>query len=536
MPLGYRRDAIDIVIVGAGLNGLVAAAALGRAGFKTLVVERGGRIGGALATSEIAPGFRVPALAHRVMVDPEIVRALGLVRQGLQIVRPRARVLAPLPDAPPLTLWDDPRRAVESIAILSRRDADRYPEFLASFRAVATVLHSLLGSPAPPIDHVRAGDLFSFLRTARRFRALSPADAHRLLRWITMSVADLVHEWFDSEPLGAAIGAGGVLGSFLGPRSAGSAAVLMVLSAAERHPLAVGWTARGGPGAVAESVAQAARASGVELRTGAPVVRITVDRGTATGIVLASGEEIAATHVVSNLDPRRTLVTLVDPGELSPEIVRRVQDIRTRGTLAKVNYAVSRLPSFAGLDRSSDQGAALSGAVRLAPDLDAIERAFDAVKYGRFADEPWIELSIPSIADDTLAPAGQHVVSAYVQFAPFPAPETSGASADQMRARIGSVATRTIERYAPGFEASIVARQVITPADLESTLGLSGGHMFHAELALDQLVVGRPLLGWARYQTPIRNLWLCGSGTHPGTGADGRSGALAARAIIRGAK
>jgi phytoene dehydrogenase-like protein len=531
-----RRDAIDVAIVGAGLNGLVAAAALGKAGFRTLVVERGERVGGALVTSEIAPGFRLPAFAHRTAIDPKIVQALGLTSHGLQIVRPSARVLALSPDAPPLTLWDDPRRAVESIAALSRRDADRYPEFLASFRAIAAVLHSLLASPAPPIDQVRAGDLFSFLRTARRFRALRRADAHRLLRWITMPVADLVHEWFESEPLGAAIGAGGVLGSFLGPRSAGSAAVLMVLSAAERHPLAVGWTARGGPGAVAESVAQAARASGVEFRTRAPVVRITVDRGMATGIVLASGEEIAATHVVSNLDPRRTLVTLVDPGELSPEIVRRVQRIRARGTLAKVNYAVSRLPSFIGLDHTSDHGAALSGAVRLAADLDAIERAFDAVKYGRLSDEPWIELSIPSVADDTLAPPGQHVVSTYVQFAPFPASEGIGAEAGEMRARIGNVATRTIERYAPGFEASIVARQVVTPADLESTLALSGGHVFHGELALDQLIVGRPLLGWTRYRTPIRNLWLCGSGTHPGTGADGRSGALAAKEIVRNAK
>jgi len=517
----------DIIVVGGGHNGLIAAALFAKAGLRTLVLERSDRPGGCARTSEVAPGFRCPTLAHTAAIDPAIVRALALERLGLQIIRPEADVCAPSMDGPALTLWRDRTRAVQEIHRFSPRDADRYAAFLDSFRDISRVLRVVCGALPPSIDSPSASDAIQLLKAGRAFRGLRRADAYRLLRWMSMPAADLAREWFDTEPLGATMAAGGVLGSFLGPRSAGSAAVLLLLGAGEGHPVAGGWLVKGGPGALADALAAAARDSGVQIRTGAHVTRIEVIDGSATAAVLASGERVPASAVASSADPKQTF-SLVDPSVFEPAFVRRVMNIRTRGTLAKVNYAVAALPRFAGLPGTG--AAALSGRVRLARDIDSIERAFDAAKYGGFADEPWIELTIPSFTDPSLAPAGRHVVSAYVQYAPY---RLGGDGWDARRESLGDAATATIAKYAPGFESLVVAREVITPLDLERRYGLTGGDIFHGQLALDQWFVTRPVLGFARYSTPVRNLFLCGSGTHPGTGLDGRSGALAAKEIIR---
>jgi phytoene dehydrogenase-like protein len=292
--------------------------------------------------------------------------------------------------------------------------------------------------------------------------------------------------------------------------------------------VASGWQAKGGTGAVAQALAKAAQEAGAAVRTGAEVARIMVEAGAARGVALSSGDELTARAIVSGVDPKRTFLGLVDPIELGPEFIRRVRNIRAAGTLAKINYAVSELPRFSG--EAAASSSVLSGRIRLNPDLESIERAFDASKYGTFAEEPWMELAIPSIADPDLAPPGRHVVSAYVQYAPY---SLRGTMWDDQRERLGRIADRTIASYAPGFERSIIERQVLAPVDLERMIGLSGGHIFHAELALDQFFITRPLLDWSRYSTPIRNLYLCGSGTHPGTGLNGRSGALAAKEIAR---
>ena len=449
----------------------------------------------------------------------------------MELLRPAAAACAPTLDGSALVLWRDTARAAEEIRSFSPKDADQYPRFITSFERISGVLRAVATTTPPDIDDPGAADILQLLKTGRRFRALGKADSYRLLRWISMPVADLASEWFESEPLRATVAAGGILGSFLGPRSAGSAAVLLLLGAGEGHPLAAGWSAKGGPGALATALAGAARAAGVEIRTDAEVARIEIGDESATGVTLRTGETLTARAVVSGVDPKRTFLGLVDPMHLAPELIRRLQNIRARGTLAKVNYAVSALPRFSALAKRDqrEQDAALSGRVRLAPNLDHIERAFDSAKYGAVSDDPWIELAIPSIADSSLAPTGQHVVSAYVQYAPYHLREGTW---DAAKDRLGDTATRTIARYAPGFESSIVAREVITPRDLECTYGLTGGHIFHGELALDQFFVTRPLLGWARYATPIRNLFLCGSGTHPGTGLDGQSGANAAREIL----
>ncbi len=521
----------DIIVIGGGHNGLIAAIAFAKAGLKTLVLERSDRVGGCARTSQIEPGFHCPTLAHTAAIDPAIVSALALERHGLHVIRPEVDICAPAIDGPALTLWHDRARAVGDIRRFSPNDADRYQPFLDSFRSVSRVLRCLFGAVPPSIDHPSAADAIQLLQTGRAFRSLGKADAYRLLRWMSMPVADLAGEWFESEPLRATIAAGGVLGSFLGPWSAGSAAVLLLLGASEGEAIGNSWLVQGGPGAVADALAAAARESGVEIRTGAEVVQIDVSGGMASAAVIASGERIAASTFVSGADPKRTF-GLVDPAHFEPAFVRRAMNIRTRGTLAKVNYAVSALPRFTSLQSSDPNGqsAALAGRIRLARDIDSIERAFDAAKYGDFAGEPWIELTIPSIADPALAPSGRHVVSAYVQYAPF---RLADAGWDARRDHLGDVTTATIAKYAPGFESLVIAREVITPLDLERSYGLTGGDIFHGELALDQWFITRPMLGYARYDTAIRNLFLCGTGTHPGTGLNGRSGALAAKEILR---
>ena len=522
----------DVIVIGAGHNGLIAATLLAKAGLKTLILERADRVGGCARTDEIAPGFRCPTLTHTAALDPAIVRALGLEQHGLTMLRPSVDACAPTLDGRALVLWRDRARAVAEIRALSSTDAEQYPRFLESFDRISHVLRALAAAPPPDIDHAGAGDLLELLKTARRFRGLGRPDAYRLLRWLPMPVADLASEWFESEPLRATIAAGGVLGSFLGPLSAGSAAVLLLLGAAEGQPIANGWFVKGGPGALADALAAAARRAGVEARAGVDVARVEIREGTATGLTLANGETLAARAIISSLDPKRTLLGLVDPMHLPPEAIQRLQNIRARGTLTKINFAVSALPHFPALASrgTGEQREALSSRIRLADSVADIERAFDAVKYGAFADSPWMEVTIPSLLDPELAPQGQHVVSTYVQYTPY---DLRSATWDTERDRLGDVATRALARYAPEFPRLVIARQVITPLDLERAYGLTGGHIFHGELALDQFFVTRPLLGWSRYATPVRNLFLCGSGTHPGTGLNGRSGANAAREILR---
>jgi phytoene dehydrogenase-like protein len=522
----------DVIIIGGGHNGLVAAAFLAKAGLRPLVLERADRVGGCAITSEIAPGYRCPTLAHRAGIDPRIMRALALRRHGLEVLTPAARVCAPVPDGRALTVWTDPSSAAREIAAFSTRDAERYGRFLSSVAAVCGVLRGMSERPPPSTHRLSVGGFIDLLKTARRFRALATADAHRLLRWLPMSAADFVREWFESEPLGAVVAADGTLGALLGPRSGGSAGALLWLAAGDGHPIAPGWSARGGIGAVSEALAGAARRAGAEIRVGAEVRHIVVRDGGADGVVLETGERITARLVVSNADPIRTLLGLVGAEHLPAAFVQALRSVRMRGTLAKINYAVSALPSFAGV-AAPERHAALSGCIRLCPDIDTLERAFDAAKYGQYGSDPWIELAIPSILDPSLTPAGQHVVSAYVQFAPLVLKESTW---EHERERFADLVTGVIARYAPGFDRSVLVRQIISPSDLERTYALTGAQIFHGEIALDQLWAARPVLGWARYDTPIRNLFLCSAGTHPGTGLDGRPGALASQVVINAAR
>jgi phytoene dehydrogenase-like protein len=519
------RGAHDAIVIGGGVNGLTAAAYLAKAGLKPLVLERQEVTGGGALTAEIAPGFRAPLLAHAAgPLARSVADDLQLASHGLEFVRGPAQ-LAILGGAQPVVVWSDNAKTVEGLRGISARDADAWPEYQRTLAGIASVIATLYTTTPPSVDDIGGRDLWALLRTLRAFRRLAKQDAYRLLRWGPMAVADLVGECFENETLRAGVAANGIFATNFGPWSAGSGMVLLLRAANDRLGAPASRFVKGGPGALAAAVAQAAERAGAEIRTRAGVARILVRDDRVRGVVLDDGTEIEARGVVSAVDPKRTFLQLCDPMDLAPEFLWRMRNYRAHGTLAKLNLALSSLPEFTGLSRD-----ALSGRVRIAPDIDYLERAFDHSKYGRYSTAPYIELTIPTLLDPSLAPVGAHILSAYVQFAPYKLRDGSWDTAGDALAR---VAVDTIERHAPGLRAAIVAQQMITPLDLERAYGFTGGHVFHGELALDQLLSMRPLLGWGNYRSPVSGLFLCSSGTHPGTGLTGLSGANAAREIAR---
>jgi phytoene dehydrogenase-like protein len=521
----------DTIIIGAGHNALVTAFYLAKGGRKPLVLERRPIVGGCAITEDVAPGFKAPTLAHAFgPLRPSIVRDMQLERRGVQFIRPDPRLIALGRDGRALAFSSDANRTVEAIRPFSTKDAARYPDFCDTLARLGSFLSELLGMTPPSIDAPSANEMWNLLKTGRRFRGLGKKDAFALLRWGPMAVADFVHEWFESDLLQAAIAARGIFGTAMGAWSAGTAAVLLLGAASDPLPGGSSVSAVGGPGAVTRAMADAAREAGAEIRTGAEVAGIVVKDEAAIGVRLADGTELAARTVVSNLDPRRTFLRLVDPMNLEPGFLTRIRNYRTPGTTAKVNFALGALPAFRGL--TGDAAASLGGRLHVGPTIDYLERAYDASKYGEISTEPYLDVSLPSIADPSLAPAGRHVMSVYMQYVPFKL--RGGGSWDYHRSNISGSVLRTLEHYAPGVTGLVEHEQVITPADLESTYGLTGGHVLHGELALDQLFTMRPTLGWAQYATPLRNLYLCGSGTHPGDGLTGGSGQNAAREILRG--
>lgn len=519
----------DIVVVGGGINGLVAACYLARAGLRPLVLERRGVPGGAAVTEEIHPGFRCPTLAQAAgPFLPEIVRELQLADHGLSFVRPEVRVLClgAGQDAD-LRIYEDPAWTAAELRRVSEKDAARYGEFHECFARLGRAFLPLLLMTPPDIDHPGAGDLFRFLGFGRAFRGLGKKDEFRFLRYLPMPVGDLCREWFETPLLLAAIAARGISGTFAGPYSAGTSLQLFHQAAfgGDGHVTAPAALVRGGPGALAQALAAAARSAGAELRTGAEVARIVTGGGKVRAVVLASGEEIAARAVVSGADPKRTFLGLCDPTDLDPEFLWRVKNYRSQGCAAKVNLALSALPSF-GRDEKD-----LMGRIHVGPDLDYLERAFDAAKYGGPSAQPYLDLTIPSLCDPSLCEQG-HVMSIYVQYAPY---KLKSGDWDTERARLGDAVVRTLAAYAPDLPDRIVARQVLTPLDLERDYGLWGGHPLHGEPTLDQFFAFRPLLGWARYRAPpgLDGLYLCGAGTHPGGGVTGVPGRNASREVLR---
>ena len=523
-----RSPERDVVIIGGGHNGLITAFYLAKAGYKPLVLERNAQVGGAAVTDEFHPGFRCSTLAHTAgPIRPEIVRGMQLERHGLKWITPEVCVTALSPDGRALSLYQDAKKSAEEISEFSQKDAAKYLEFEQSLAKISKVIAEALATTPPDIDHPSRGDLWSMLQTGRAIRKLGKKDMFRLLRWGPMAVADLAAEYFETELLRAVIAARGVFGTFLGPWSAGSALVLLIRAAGDPHPGGSATFAAGGMGAVTQAMESAAKAAGAEIRTGVEVIEIRVEDGIATGVLLSTGEEISARAVISNADPKRTLLKLTDPTQLSPDFVQKLQHYRSNGTVAKVNLALSGLPKFTALKNGDD--AALKGRIHIGNEIDYLERAFDESKYGNFSRQPYLEAVIPSLTDPTLAPEGKHVMSIYMQYAPY---KLKG-DWEEQRKSLGQTVVQTLAQYAPNLPELILTHQIITPPDLEEKYGLTGGQIFHGELALDQFFTMRPLLDWARYRTPIQNLYLCGSGTHPGAGLTGDSGANAAREILK---
>jgi phytoene dehydrogenase-like protein len=522
-PAGRRYDAI---VIGGGINGLTCATRLAKNGIHTLLLEQRAELGGCAGESEITPGFRVPTLAHATgPVRRDVVEELQLYLHDLSFSDSPLHVSTLSPDGRPLVVYGDADQTAEHLRSWSAKDAARWPQFQGSVQRLGALIGSLFMHAPPSLDSPSARDVFSLMHTLGDFRSLSKDDQWRLLRWGPMAVADLVAESIDTELLRAAVAADGIFGAMLGPWSAGSGLQLLLTMANRSLAWPAGRLVSGGPAALARSLTTAATRFGVTIRTGAQVTRIEVKDDRAVGVALDGGEFIEARSVISGVDPKRTFLTLCDADHLPPEFLWRMKHYRSRGTLAKVNLALSALPSFTGATREM-----LAGRVRLAPDLDYLERAFDHAKYGRFSTQPWIEFTIPSLDDPTLAPPGAHVLSAYAQFAPYSLREGGW---DTSREALGDCVVQTLAQYAPDITSLIVERQTLTPLDLERGWGLTGGHIFHGELSLDQFFTMRPLLGFGHYRTPVKGLFLCGSGSHPGTGMTGGSGMNAAREIAR---
>jgi phytoene dehydrogenase-like protein len=517
----------DAVVVGAGHNGLVAGAYLARAGRRVLILERRPRVGGILAETELAAGVKVPALVHTVgRLRSSVVRDLRLDSHGLRLIRPEVRAFAPDGNGGAVTLWADPARTAEGLRRLSRHDGAAYADFDARARAVASFVAHLHAATPPEIQTPSMSDAITGLKLGRAFRRLGARTGREALRVLPMAVADLVGEAFERDELRGVIASRGVQFTAMGPWTAGTAAVLLADSAGSDGG-AAGQTAyaQGGPQALAEAMASAARSFGAEVRTDADVTSVTTVDGRATGVALATGEEVTARIVVSAADPKQTLLALVDPEELGPSLVWRASNIRMPGCTAKVNLALSGVPRFAG----ADERETLCGRILVAPGVDYLERGADAAKYRRMSAEPYLEATIPSLVDPTLAPEGQHVMSVIVQWAPYRLKDTTW---EKEREGLGDLVVKTLDAYAPGLSSLITARQVLTPVDLERDFGLTGGHVLHGEPGLDQFFAWRPLLGFARYRMPIRGLYLCGSGAHPGGGVTGAPGSNAAREIL----
>jgi phytoene dehydrogenase-like protein len=526
MPIGQR-----VVLIGGGHNALITAFYLARGGFKPLVLERRELVGGGAVTEEFHPGFHASALAHTLgPLRADIARDLQVEKFDCQILHPNPRVFAPTPDGAALLFYNDHAKTASGIAHLSAKDAAKYTKFAETLEDVAGVLGQLLSITPPAIDHPTPEDLWNLFKTGRSVRSLGKHGIFDLMRWGPMAAADFVAEFFETELVRAVIAARGIFGTAFGPWSAGSTAVLLLRAAADPHPVGSAAFPRGGLGAFTHALAESAKQAGAEIRVNAEVQHIRIKDGAVSGIVLANGEEIAVDAVVSGVDPKRTFFKLLDPTLLDPTFAMRIRNVRATGNVAKVNMALAGMPAFSALADSEIYLKALSGRIHIGPEIDYLERAFDASKYGEFSAAPYLDVTIPTILDSSLAPAGNHVLSAYVQFAPY---KLKNGNWDERRRELADSVVKTLTAYAPNLPGLIEAIQVITPLDLETIYGFTGGHIFHAELALDQLFTMRPVLDWARYKTPIRGLYLCGSGTHPGNGLTGASGANAAREIIR---
>jgi phytoene dehydrogenase-like protein len=525
--LGKKYDAI---IVGGGHNGLVCAAYLAKAGKSVLVLEKRSVVGGAAVSEQVFPGFTFSVCSYVVsLFRPQIIRDLELPKYGMEII-PLESAFTPQPDGPGICKWMDSHRTRREISAFSQKDAETYPEFSLAMSKMAKFVKSIIDSPAPDPTSFNPKELFELLRLGRHFQE-SGADFLNLhAKLLTMSAVDFLDMWFESDVVKAPMSVSGIIGTYLGVRSPGTAYVLLHHYMGEIDGAFRSWGfSKGGTGMISLACARAAEAAGATIVTDAPVLKVNVKNGRATGVVMENGDELEAKLVISGADPHRTFLSLVGEDQLDSEFTTQIKRYKMRGSSGKVNFAVDKLPEF----KHRPGAAHLRGDIAIAPSIDYLEKAYDEAKYGAFSRRPYINMVIPSLVDPSVAPPGKHVVSCFVQYAPYKLKEGPQDWPNQREA-FGDTVANTIEEYAPGFKASVLHRQVLTPWDLEKEFGLTEGNIFHGELSLEQLLFQRPAAGWARYRTPVKDLWMCGSGTHPGGGVMGAPGQLAAKAILKG--
>jgi phytoene dehydrogenase-like protein len=518
----------DVIVIGGGHNGLVNAAYLAKAGKKVVVLERRHVLGGAAVTEEIIPGFLFSECSYVVsLLRPEIIRELDLPRHGLEIL-PLDGTFSPTPSGDYLWRVNDHAKSIRDIRRHSRLDAEAYDEFSKMMTPMCRFVKPLLSMIPPDPTTLNPKDLKQLNFLLQRFRELSSDERYTLVQLMTMSSADFLDQWFETDVLKATMSASGIIGTFLGIRSPGTAYVLLHHYMGEIDGAFRSWGfSRGGTGAISNAIADAAREAGVEIRTKAPVGKILVKKGRATGVALQSGEELSANVVSSSVDPHLTFEKFLEPAELPGDFLEGVRRYKFRGSSGKVNLALDALPNFKCFPGS---GAHLRGAISISPSMEYMERAYDDAKYGNFSRKPYIDMVIPSLTDPSVAPPGKHVLSCFVQYAPY---KLANGTWDDQKQAFGDNVINTIAEYAPNIKDIIVGRQVLTPLDLEREFGLTQGNIFQGELSLEQLFFLRPVAGWAYYRTPIHNLYMCGSATHPGGGIMGANGRIASQVILK---
>ncbi|HXV37078.1 MAG TPA: NAD(P)/FAD-dependent oxidoreductase [Myxococcota bacterium] len=529
-----KRASYDAIVIGGGHNGLTAAAYLARAGLATLVVERREVVGGCCVTEEIAPGCRASTTSYIAsMLRPEVIRDLDLGSHGLRMIPCEPTLQVALPGKLTIPWWSDSRRTAAEIERFSRKDADAFLRVDAQLKKLARYLQPFFLEPPPSVGARGLSGLLELLRLARRFHRISGAEIAELTAFLTGSLGDFLDRNYESEPVKTLLLANNVYGKHGGPYQNGTALGLLfhLLSGGEHDLQGFMGHVIGGMGSITQAMAAAGRRFGVEILTAAPVAKILVQGGRASGVALEDGSEIRARIVVSNADPKRTFLGLLDASELPEEFRRAIEGIKMAGPCAKVNMVLGEEPRVDGMP--SDADPRRRALFTLVPSLEFAERCYDRAKLGEFPEELWVDCVVASNVDETLAPPGKHVMTCFVQYVPY---RLKDGSWDANRELLGDRVVKMIARHAPNVPRAIEARQVLTPLDLERTYGLTEGNIFHGDLVLDQLFFMRPVPGWAQYRTPIAGLYLCGAGAHPGGGVTGAPGYNASHQILRDLK